>query len=490
MAVESPTSEFNTAEPESGGPAPATLQIERRTRWWIWLLVAAGVVAAAAAFVFLTRMWPSYDAYGWLVWGHQTLHGHLNTDGAPSWKPLTFLFTVPYALLGPTQLKLWMVTAVSGAVASALLAGRIAYRLSGPSPGRRFAPIVGAVFAALGVLGMVGWWHQVLIANSDPMIVALCLGAIDLHLSRRYKLAFTMIVLAGLGRPEAWPFVYLYALWSWRAVPSMRPLAVAGALLIPASWFVVPGLTSKSWLKPGDLALNSVNVIHGNKITGVVGRFLGIYELPMLLTWLAAIVIAVWRRDRTTLGIAAAAVLWVIVEVGFALHGWSAVARYMIEPAAVMVALGGSAVGRALAVGPSAPLLVRIAAPIAVVAVVVALLPFARDRVRGLRHEIADGRHAHTQIARLDKVIHRLGGAARIRACGQPVTTVGFQSTLAWYVGLNVGNVGYKPGRSINKGLPIVLFKPYRHGWQVRPIHTLPANAAACAALRTDTDLG
>ena len=51
-------------------------------------------------------------------------------------------------------------------------------------------------------------------------------------------------------------------------------------------------------------------------------------------------------------------------------------------------------------------------------------------------------------------------------------------------------NVGYKPGRSINKGNPIVLFKPHLGGWQVRPIHTLPANRAACSSLRTDTAYG
>ena len=45
-------------------------------------------------------MEPGYDAYGWLVWGRQTLHWNLDTNGAPSWKPLTFLFALPYAPFG------------------------------------------------------------------------------------------------------------------------------------------------------------------------------------------------------------------------------------------------------------------------------------------------------------------------------------------------------------------------------------------------------
>ena len=54
-----------------------------------------------------------------MVWGRQVLHWNLNTDGAPSWKPLTFLFTLPYALSRARgQMWLWMVTAVAGAVAA------------------------------------------------------------------------------------------------------------------------------------------------------------------------------------------------------------------------------------------------------------------------------------------------------------------------------------------------------------------------------------
>src|ERR1700722_17064667 len=98
----------------------------------LWAAVAAGVVLIATAWVVLTRMRPSYDAFGWLVWGREVLHWNLNTDGAPSWKPLTFLFTLPYALAGAqAQMWLWIVTSSAGALAGALLAGRLAFRLTG-----------------------------------------------------------------------------------------------------------------------------------------------------------------------------------------------------------------------------------------------------------------------------------------------------------------------------------------------------------------------
>jgi len=78
-----------------------------------WLAVSAAVVVVSIAFVLWSNMRPGYDAYGWLVWGRQTLHWDLDTNGAPSWKPLTFLFTLPYSLLGRGALWLWMVTAVA-----------------------------------------------------------------------------------------------------------------------------------------------------------------------------------------------------------------------------------------------------------------------------------------------------------------------------------------------------------------------------------------
>lgn len=437
-------------------------------------------------FVVLTRMKPAYDAYGWMVWGRQTLHWNLDTNGAPSWKPLTFLFTLPFALVARAQTFLWMSTAVIGAFAGALFGGRIAYRLTGPAPGRPYAPIIAAAFAGLGVLGIAGYWHQILIANSDPMIVALCLAAIDFHLSKRYRLAFAMVLLAALGRPEAWPFALGYAVWAWWAVPGMRLIAVAGIVSIPLLWFGVSALTAKSWLRAGDLAQNSVNELHGNKLIGVPRRVLGLYEPPMQIAAGLAIAFAVVIRDKVWLVLTGLALAWVAVEIAFALHGWSAVTRYLFEPEAVLVVLAGAGLGRVLAAGSPTSVAARLGG-VAVAAILIgSLTPTAVTRARGAHSEIVLRRHDALRIKRLEAVIKQLGGPARIRACGQPVTIVGWQSTLAWETDLNVGFVGYKPARSIHKGNPIVLFQLHDLGWRVIPIHTLKSNPA-CVGLRVDT---
>ena len=180
--VADPEAPDPTLAPES---APWTLRgFMRAHPWWT---TAVAVVIVAAILVVWARTRPSFDAFGWLVWGHQTLHAALDLGGAPSWKPLPYLFTVPFALAGHYQLWLWMLFSVAVALGGAVFAGRIAYRLSGggdPPPGGassidRFAPIAAAIFAGAAVLGLQDYFHYILSVQTDPMLVTLTLGAID-----------------------------------------------------------------------------------------------------------------------------------------------------------------------------------------------------------------------------------------------------------------------------------------------------------------------
>ncbi len=460
--------------------------VQRYAGWIVALLV----LLASILFVSLTHMRPEYDAYGWLVWGKQALHLNLNTNGAPSWKPLPFLFTFPYALAGNAQPWLWMVTSTAAALTAPVFAARIAYRLTGPSRARPYARIAAAVFAGIGILGIVGFWPLVLIASSDPMAVSLCLAAIDCHLSDRPRLAFVLLVLAALGRPEAWPFVGLYAVWCWRKVPAARLLVVLGILAIPSLWFGISALTAKSWLRAGDVALGTSSALHHGVISGVLSRFGGLYELPMWLAAAVGICFAVVRRDRTVLALAAAAVAWVAIEIAFAFHGWPADPRYMAEPAAVMVVIAGTGVGRVLAAMPPVRIGLRWVEFAAVLVLLVALAPAARTRLDVLRAEINQRQVAGLKIDRLASVIAQDGGPDRILDCGTAVSIGGYQSTLAWELGLNVGFVGHKPSNAIHRRYPMVLFKPHRFGWEVRPIHMPRSDRAQCDRLRANTAFG
>jgi hypothetical protein len=468
-------------------PAPQGSGRASRSRrsGWVWLAVAVAVVVVGLLFVLITGMRPAFDAYGWLVWGHQALQLSLNTNAAPSWKPLSFLFTLPYALLGRSALWLWMVTAVSATVAGAVFGGRIAYWLTADgSP--RWTAFVAAVFAGLGVLGIEGYGHFVLIADSDPMIVALCLAAIDFHLRGRPRVAWVMLALAALGRPEVWIALVIYAAWGWRSVPAMRRDVVIGLFAVVGLWFGIPILTSHDWFAAGHVASSSSTPVHGNKFTGVINRFLGLYEFPMQLAVLVAVAVAAIRRDFKWLILAGFAVLWVAVEIGFALHGWGASKRYMFEPAAVLVVIAGAGIGGLLALAPGRAL-IRWVGVAAVIGFVVAMAPHAQIRARLLHNGIVLGRQWALQIHRLQSVIATAGGTAKITACGQAVTAVSFQSILAWELGENVSQVGWSPPYWTSLHRPIVIFTPVGAGWIVTPVHTAPGMVKMCAHLNLKT---
>jgi len=440
----------------------------RRHPWWA---IAVGLVTLSAGLVVVARTRPGFDPYGWLVWGHQTLTASLDTNAAPSWKPLPYLFTVPFALAGHYQMWLWMITSVAVSLSGVVFAARIAYRLTAAPPERRWAGIAAGVFAGLALLGIQDYSHYVLSAQSDPMIVSLCLGAIDCHLSDRPRWALVLGGLAALGRPEVWPFVGLYAIWAWRAIPSTRWLIGTGLVAVALLWFGIPALTSRTPFVAASNALDSGRALSGNKVSGTINRFLDLYAFPLELAALLSVVLAFRRRDRVTLVLAGGVLAWVVIEIAFALHGWPGLARYMFEAGAVMVVIAAVAVGRLLA-DPPRPAGAPVWSGAAVVAVlIVSLLPAALSSAR-TEHKDLQTQHARTtEIDRLAGVVRRLGGAARLRGCGEPLTRLESQTVLAWTLRVNVAAVGYKYSQAIARGTPIVLFTPEPGGWKVQALH-------------------
>jgi hypothetical protein len=464
------------------------------------IVTAALLLAVSLAIVLLAKTRPSFDSYGWLVWGHQTLAGALNTNAAPSWKPLPYLFTVPFALFGHYEMWLWMITCVAISLGGALAAGRITYRLTvgaaaaavaaPPSAGRprqtpralHYGAIAAGVFAALALLGIRDWWHYMLSAQSDTIVVALCLGAIDCHLSGRPRWAFALGALASLGRPEVWPFLGLYSLWAWRAIPSMRWLIGGGIVVLVLLWFGIPALTSRSPFVAASNAIGSGRRLRSNRVFGTIDRFLDLHETPLEIAALLSLCWAAIRRDVVILALAAGAFAYVVIEIAFALHGWPGLGRYMFAPAGVMVAIAAVFVGRLLGELPrlvaerfgagrlsSASAWAGIALAVAIVA---GLIPAAVSRARIERRDIHVQRARTKEIDRLAGIVTRLGGSGRLNACGEPLTRLEYQTILAWTLHVNVARIGFKYGEAINHGNPIVLFTPLpQGGWKVQALH-------------------
>jgi hypothetical protein len=476
-------------------PAPWTLRAYVREH--PWLSTTALIVVVSSVLVVWARTRPSYDAYGWLVWGRQTLHLNLDLGGAPSWKPLPYLFSVPYALAGHYQLWLWMITAVSVALAGPVFAGRIAFRLSGgnelrhdPAALRRYAPYVGAVFAGAGVLGLEDYFHYILSAQSDPMLVTFVLGAVDMFLIGRYRWTLVLGVLAALGRPEVWPFLGLFMLWAWFKVPGIRWMLVAGVAVIAFVWFGIPTITNGRPNISGELAKLSPRALKHNRLSGTISRFHELQYLPMWIAALVAVALAAVRRNWEVLALAVGAVGWVIVEIAFAYHGWPALPRYMFEAAAIAAVLAGVAVSWVLSDLPRMRAGVPAWAGFVLVAILaVTLIPGAIARMRTERRDLRHERGRTHQIALLQGATNRLGGSRHVLNCGQPVTDVGYVSALAWLYHTNVGSVGglqqhVEAAELRNPLRPKVLFKPLTQGgWGIQPWHTRPHQVARCAGL-------
>jgi hypothetical protein len=453
----------------------------------VWWLIAATIVIVSVVVVLWARTRPGFDPYGWLVWGHQTLLGALDTNAAPSWKPLPYLFTVPFALAGQHELRLWMFTSAAVALAGVVFAGRIAYRLTDAPPPRRWAAFAAAAVAGLGLLVINDYFHYILSSQSDPMIVALCLAAIDCHLDRRPRTAFVLGGLAALGRPEVWPFLGLYTLWSWRMLPSTRWLLAGGWAAIALLWFGIPAITARTPFVSAANALDSGRRLTSDQVGGTIKRFLDITPLPLKLAALLGVVLAAWRRnrsDRITLVLAAGVVGWIVIEAGFALHGWPGLERYMFEAAGVMVVLAGIGIGRLLADPPKPAGIPSWAGAVLAGILVLGLIAPVVSAARTEHRDIRAQRLRTTELRLLTTIINRLGGTARVRACGEPVTRLEYQTALAYALGDNVSQVGFKYGESIAHGNPLVIFTPDPTGvgWVVQAVHQVKPS---CRSLPT-----
>src|SRR3954470_18229967 len=186
-------------------------------------------VLGLTALSFLLPAAPTYDPWAWIIWGREIMHLDLSTVDGPSWKPLPVLLTTPFSLFGGLAPNLWLFVARAGTIAGAWFVFRLARRLGGTPAG----------LAAAVPYAIAPWTlRNGAMGNSEGLLVALALAAVDRHLDGRYRTAFALGLGAALLRPETWPFLGLYGLWLlWRR-PQARALVVAGFASLPALWLL------------------------------------------------------------------------------------------------------------------------------------------------------------------------------------------------------------------------------------------------------------
>ena len=86
-------------------------------------------------------------------------------------------------------------------------------------------------------------------------------------------------------------------------------------------------------------------------------------------------------------------------------------------------------------------------------------------------------------VNRLSGLIVRLGGPARLFACGKPTSIIGYQSILAWDLGTNTGTLFWTPELQRQQRPAVVLFTPTPHAWKVMTLDTPRSKRRACHTL-------
>jgi hypothetical protein len=402
--------------------------------WKALVLVCLGI----AALSLLGPSSPTYDPWAWIIWGREIGHLDLVTTSGPSWKPLPVLFTTVFAFFGDGAAPdLWLVIARAGG----LLAIAMAYRL-GSRIGGRPAGVIAALALLLAEDYVRSFWR----GNSEGLLVALCLLAVERHLDGRRSDAFVLGLGAALLRPEVWPFFGLYGLWLAWLEPRRRPLVAAAFVACGVLWFAPEYWGSGDWLRAASRAHNpnpDSPAFADRPFLEVFSRSSAILSVPVLAGALVALVRPVReRRLDVRLWLAGAATVLMVVVGLMTEGGFAGNLRYVALPAALVCVLAG--VGWVELVRAAGDRLGRTSAAVLAAVLAAAAAPFVVADLDELRLAAQKTRSEADFYDSLATAIAKAGGRDAVKRC--QVYTGPFQvQAVAWYLKAHGGQIGIDP---------------------------------------------
>jgi hypothetical protein len=380
---------------------------------------AARLVAACLALAALSLLLPwalAFDPWSWVVWGRDVTRLELDTAGGPSWKPLPVVATTFLALAGGAAPALWLLLARAGGLFAVAGAVVLARRLGGAA--------AAAVAAALAI-GLSSWWFfNTALGNSEGLLAAAVLWAVVAHLDGRTRAALALALGAALLRPEAWPFLGLYALWLWRTRRESLGVLALALIPVPVLWFGPDVIGAGGALGASDAARGTASpqsaVNADFPAVEVLLDFADLLTPPVLVAALAGAALG----GRTARLLAVGALAWVALVAVMTQAGYAGNPRYNVAPAAVACVLAGVGVAvtaRRVARPAGGPVLAAVLAA--------ATLAFTAGDLSDQLDELGARADRREQ---LDALVDRAGGPAAINRCGAVYTNQPMKAMLAW----------------------------------------------------------
>jgi hypothetical protein len=375
---------------------------------------------------------PIYDPAAWLVWAAELAHRNMALQAGPSWKPLPVMVSAPATLVSwelAAIFWLWIVRT------STILTSVLLWRLAASRGGA----VAGAIAATCPFL--IGDWVQLALGGgSEPVLMALALGAVEAHLAGRRWAAFGLGVAAGLLRPEVWAFLVLYGLWLLHRERGRALLpVVTGAVVQAIGWFVVPSAFG------GDALQASRHARAYEDSVVPAGEFLErTFDVMPSQVWILAAVglfFAFRERDRLMLLLAGGAALWVLEVGALTALGYSGLGRYSMPAAVILGIHAGSGAGKLIRSAPAgAP---RLATGSAVAALSAVAVWHGADTTVARFEKV---QRIDAQAEQVRRLVARAGGIQKLVAiCGRLGTNWTYSTTAAWRVRTTLGNLSVRP---------------------------------------------
>ncbi len=399
-----------------------------------FLAICAVACLALAAASLLIAGEPVYDAWAWLVWGRELAGLELDTSSGPSWKPLPVLIAAPLALAGDAAPALWLLLVRAAWLLSLVLAGALAHRLTAGlgRPPRLAAAVFAALSLALLADDVTLWARQGAAGMSEPLLVALVLGAVLAALDGRSRSALVLAGLAALVRPEAWPLLGAYGIWRWREEPALRPWLAGAAVAVPALWIVPDLVASGGAASAGERAQRGSGGA-GHDLLEAIGRAAA---MPLVAAWPLALLASARGRERGPVRvIAAGALAWIAIVAVMAAAGFPGLPRFMAPATAIVGVLGGAGLAALLGARRSRPAVVALA--LLAIATLVQLPARAERLPRSIAITARIARE-HDRLAELVQAV----GRERLLRCGRLATSdVLVRTALAWELDVPLSEV-------------------------------------------------